>query len=74
MPYAEFDTDTYFTIVAEPPPEILIISPDQNSARLWSDALAPKTLIALKKNRCQCKVAPLNTVDSIPSETYATIS
>ncbi|MFK7776534.1 MAG: hypothetical protein QM501_00250, partial [Gimesia sp.] len=71
-PYLPDDV-RYFTIVAEPPPEILIISPDQNSAQLWSDALAPKPLIALKKNRFQCKVVSLNTVDSIPLEQYAAI-
>lgn len=71
-PYLPDDV-RYFTIVAEPPPEILIISPDQKSAQLWSDALAPATLVALKKNRFQCKVEPLNTIDSIPLEKYAAI-
>ncbi|WP_298863224.1 hypothetical protein, partial [uncultured Gimesia sp.] len=71
-PYLPDDV-RYFTIAAYPPPEILIISPDQNSARLWSDALAPKSLIALKKNRFQCKVAPLNAIDSLPIEKYSAI-
>lgn len=71
-PYLPDDV-RYFTIVAEPPPEILIVSPDQNSARLWSEALAPKPLIALKKNRFQCNVAPLNTIDAIPLQKYSAI-
>jgi len=71
-PYLPDDV-RYFTIVAEPPPEILIVSPDQKSAQLWSEALAPASLIALKKNRFQCKVVPLNTIDSIPLDNYAAI-
>ncbi|MCA9014286.1 MAG: BatA and WFA domain-containing protein [Planctomycetaceae bacterium] len=71
-PYLPDDV-RYFTIVAEPPPEILIISPDTNSAQLWSDALAPEKLVALKKNRYQCHVVSLNKMESLPLEKYAAI-
>lgn len=71
-PYLPDDV-RYFTIMAEQPPEILIVSPDPNSAQLWSDALAPEKLVALKKNRYLCKVVPLNEIESLPLEQYAAI-
>lgn len=71
-PYLPDDV-RYFTILAEPPPEILIISPDSASAQLWSAALAPEKLVALKKNRYHCKVVSLNELDSTPLEQYAAV-
>ncbi|QDT42442.1 hypothetical protein Pan241w_25260 [Gimesia alba] len=71
-PYLPDDV-RYFTIVAEPPPRILIVSPDLNSAQLWSDALAPEKLVSLKKNRYQCQVASLNEIETLPLEQYAAI-
>jgi len=71
-PYLPDDV-RYFTILAEPPPEILIVSPDQDSARLWRDALAPEKLVALKKNRYQCTVASLNEIESLPLEQFSAI-
>ncbi|QDU09159.1 BatA domain-containing protein [Gimesia aquarii] len=71
-PYLPDDV-RYFTIVAEPPPHILIVSPDQNSASLWSNVLAPEKLVALNKNRYLCKVASLNEIESIPLEEFAAV-
>ena len=71
-PYLPDDV-RYFTITAEPPPKILIVSPDEASSRLWSNALAPPPLVALKKNRYQCQVAPLNRLETLPLEDYAAI-
>tara|TARA_R110002095_G_scaffold196031_1_gene174805 strand:+ start:3108 stop:5597 length:2490 start_codon:yes stop_codon:yes gene_type:complete len=67
------DDIRYFTILAEPPPEILIVSPDQSAAQLWSDVLAPEKLVALKKNRYQCKVISLNEIESLPLEQFAAV-
>ncbi|MCR9232005.1 MAG: BatA domain-containing protein [bacterium] len=71
-PYLPDDV-RYFTITARPPPKILIVSPDASSARLWNDALAPRPLVALKKNRYQCEIAPLNQIATLPLEEYAAI-
>lgn len=71
-PYVPDDV-RYFTILAEAPPEILIVSPDARSAELWSDALAPERLVALKKNRYQCRVASLNEIETLPLEQFAAI-
>ncbi|WP_299465439.1 hypothetical protein, partial [uncultured Gimesia sp.] len=71
-PYLPDDV-RYFTIEAEPPPEILVVSPDQNSARLWSDVLAPEKLVALKKNHYRSKVVSLNEIESLPLEQYAAV-
>ena len=71
-PYLPDDV-RYFTITARPPPKILIVSPDASSARLWNDALAPRPLVALKKNRYQCEIAPLNQIETLPLEEYAAI-
>ncbi len=71
-PYLPDDV-RYFTIVAEPPPHILIVSPDQNSGRLWSDVLAPEKLVALKKNRYLCKVVSLNEIESVPLDQFAAV-
>ena len=71
-PYQPDDV-RYFTITARPPPKILIVSPDASSARLWNDALAPRPLVALKKNRYQCEIAPLNQIETLPLEDYAAI-
>lgn len=71
-PYLPDDV-RYFTVLAEPPPEILIVSPDPASAQLWSAALAPEKLVALKKNRYQCNVISLNELESTPLEQYAAV-
>ncbi|QDU50073.1 vWA domain-containing protein [Gimesia panareensis] len=71
-PYLPDDV-RYFTITARPPPKILIVSPDANSARLWNDVLAPRPLVALKKNRYQCQIAPLNQIETLPLEEYSAI-
>ncbi len=71
-PYLPDDV-RYFTITARPPPKILIVSPDASSARLWNDALAPRPLVALKKNRYKCEIAPLNQIETLPLEEYAAI-
>ncbi|KAA0132007.1 VWA domain-containing protein [Gimesia chilikensis] len=71
-PYLPDDV-RYFTITARPPPKILIVSPDASSARLWNDALAPRPLVTLKKNRYQCEIAPLNQIETLPLEEYAAI-
>ena len=71
-PYPPDDV-RYFTIVAEPPPEILIVSPDSRSAKLWSDAIAPEKLVALKKNRYLCKAVSLNEIDSLSLDQYSAV-
>lgn len=71
-PYLPDDV-RYFTILAEPPPEILIVSPDPASAQLWNAALAPEKLVALKKHRYQCKVVSLNELESTPLEQFAAV-
>ncbi|QDT89372.1 vWA domain-containing protein [Gimesia algae] len=71
-PYLPDDV-RYFTILAEPPPEILIVSPAPASAQLWNAALAPEKLVTLKKNRYQCKVVSLNELESTPLEQYAAV-
>ncbi|QDV50555.1 vWA domain-containing protein [Gimesia fumaroli] len=71
-PYLPDDV-RYFTIIAEPPPKILVVSPDANSAQIWSDALAPEKLVALKKNRYQCQVASLSEIETLSLEQYAAI-
>ncbi|MCA9022739.1 MAG: hypothetical protein KDA74_21465, partial [Planctomycetaceae bacterium] len=71
-PYLPDDV-RYFTILAEPPPEILIVSPDPASAQLWQAALAPEKLVALKKNRYRCNVVSLNELESTPLEQFAAV-
>lgn len=71
-PYLPDDV-RYFTITAQPPPKILIVSPNTDSARLWNDALAPRPLVALKKNHYECQIAPLNQIETLPLEEFAAI-
>lgn len=71
-PYLPDDV-RYFTIVAEPPPEILIVSPNPKSAKLWSDAIAPEKLVVLKKNRYRCKVVSLNEINSMSLDQFSAI-
>jgi len=49
-----FDDVQYFTVDVLPPPEILLVAPDENDIVFWRDALAPEILVRQNKARFRC--------------------